>query len=158
MSEAVDRILGGGGHPSCTFVEKGRTWEGVILDEREVQAREFGTKELKVWKDGSPMLIARFDIQTTERDPAIEDDDGVRSLYVDKRRMAEAIAEAFRAAGVKRGDSVAGGTIKVQYVGDGPAPGAGLTGPKLFRAKFTPGSKATAVVMDDAPEYGEEPF
>lgn len=155
MSEAVDRLLGGGGNPACSFKDKGRTYEGVIVDDRWVQAREFGTREPKFWPSGEPLMISVFDLQTDEQDDSIEDDDGVRSLYVDKRNMRSAIAEAFRAAGVKRGESVHGGTLKIQFVdyGEGANP---QNPPKVFRAKFTKGSPAAAAVMDD--EYGTEPF
>lgn len=157
MSDAVDRILAGGGHPSCSFVEQGRTYEGRIVDDREVQAREFGTHEPKFWKDGSPVMVAVFDIQTDERDPNIEDDDGVRTLYVDKKALREAIALAFKDGGVKRGMSVVGGTLKVQFTGYGQAQQGQANPPKLFRAKFTPGSPAASSVMDEY-EYDESPF
>lgn len=158
MSEAVDRILGSGGHPACSFLETGKTYEGMIVGDREVQAREFGSKELKFWTDGSPVMVAVFDIQTDERDG--DEDDGIRSLYVDKKNLREAIAVAFRDGGVKRGDTVQGGVLKVQFTGYGEAQKGQANPPKTFRAKFTKGSPAAAAVMADEPEYdyGEEPF
>lgn len=166
MSEAVDQLLGGGGHPACTFPEKGRTYEGVIVDDRYVQAREYGTREPKLWPSGDPMMISVFDLQTEERDPSIEDDDGIRSLYVDKRNMRAAIADALREAGVKRGESVQGGTLKVRFTGFGEGANP-QNPPKMFRAKFTKGSLAAAAVMEDeyvtefidgASEDDESPF
>lgn len=158
MSDAVDRILGTGGHPACSFLEQGRTYEGVIIGDREVQAREFGTKEPKVWADGSPVMVAVFDLQTDERTD--EDDDGIRSLYVDKKNLREAVAAAFREAGVKRGDVVNGGTLKVQFTGYGEAQKGQANPPKTFRAKFTKGSPVVNAVLDDEPEYdySDEPF
>jgi hypothetical protein len=157
MSDAVDRILGGG-HPACSFLEVGRTYEGVVVGEREVQGRVFGTQELKTWPDGSPYMVPVFDLQTAERDPAIEDDDGLRSLYVDKKGIRDALASAFRAGGMKRGMEATGGTIKIKFTGYGE--GKGAQPPKVFQAKFTPAppSAVSNILADEPPEYNDEPF
>ncbi len=150
-NDVFDSIAGASG-ASARFPAVGATVEGVILRVSRKQATVFGTKEPKFWKSGDPVMVSIFALQTEERDPEIEDDDGLRNLYVESIRMREAIKEALKAAGFKRGDTFAGATLKVQYVGDGE-PTAGASAPKLYRAKFTP---PPAAHTDD--EFSSDPF
>lgn len=158
MSEdALDVILGSGG-PSCKFPEIGATYEGVILKSGTKQATDFKTKKPKFWEDGSPIIEAFFTLQTALSDPEVEDDDGTRVLYVSSKGMRTAVAKAFRAAGIGRGDAVVGGTLKIQYYADGEPASVGVSAPKLYRAKFTPPVAAAPSEVFDDDEYSEDPF
>jgi hypothetical protein len=73
----------------------GTTVGGVIVDkpvERDVT--DFHTKEVRTFPDGTPMKQYVIRVQTDQRDPEIEDDDGVRAIYVkgwNKKRLKEAV-------------------------------------------------------------------
>ena len=153
--DALDLILGGGGK-GCSFNERGATHEGVVVRSGTRQARVFGSTALKTWDNGDPVIESYFTMQTAERDPEVEHDDGLRTLYADSKGKKTALRDAFQAAGVKRGDSIEGGTLKIQYVAD--EPGQGAQPKKVYRAKFTPPvASAPAEVWDDAP-YPDDSF
>jgi len=155
-SDVFDLIVGSGG-ATARFPAIGTTVEGVVLRTLKQQATEFKTNKPKFWPSGDPIIEAVFVLQTDERDPDAEDDDGVRRLYVSSRGQRDAVSAALRDAGVKRGDPLAGGTLKIQYVGDGEPASSGVSAPKIYRAKFTPPPR-----VNPAPsEYfdpDEEPF
>lgn len=114
----------------------GTTKGGQIIEWRHTQQRELSVdRELKYWKDGNPMMQLEVTVQTDERSPDIEDDDGVRRLFV-KGGMTKAVRAAVEA--VKRDMIERGGWLYVQYTGDGVSGGPGLNPPKLWAANYTP--------------------
>jgi hypothetical protein len=135
MSQSANDLIMGGGAPAAKFPTVGTTIEGQIIDTTVSQQRDFATGDLKFWKSGDPMMQAVITVQTDQRDPEIADDDGQRRLFVSSRAMREAVRDAVKAAGAKLIEP--GGTIKIQYTGDGAAEG-NLNPPKLYRAKYTP--------------------
>lgn len=83
----------------------------------------------------------RIELETTERDPEQQFDDGARTLYV-KSYMRSAIGDALRRAGVKEPE--VGGTLTVTFVRTEPADRPGLSPSKHFEATYTPPSKGVA--------------
>lgn len=128
-----DDLLMGGGVPSCTFPEIGTTWKGQVLAKETQQQRDFQTGAPKFYDDGAPMQQVAITLQTDVRDPNIENDDGQRKLYV-KSAMLAAVRDAVRAAGAKTVEI--GGTLAVQYTGDGVAKTRGQNPPKEYRAQY----------------------
>lgn len=124
------------GAPSAKFDKIGTTVVGVVTEEPTMQQQTKPDGELKTWDDGSPMLQLVVSLQTADRDPQIEDDDGIRRLYI-KGQMRTAVQTALREAGVK-GISV-GDTLAVTYTHDGEKTNPAFSPPKQYVAVITPG-------------------
>lgn len=152
-NEALDYLLGGA--PTANFLEIGTVHEGRIRTYEKVQQRDMDTGSPKFWDDGSPMWQMVITIETDERDPDIDGDDGVRRLFV-KAQMLQAVRDAIRKSG-HRGE-VRGGKLGVKYVRDDPPTRKGFNGPKVYVAKFEPPTETDE--FEDVPAYvdGEEPF
>lgn len=145
---AEDFLMGGGGAPSAKFPQPGTTVAGRITEQpRLEQQRDFTTGEAKFWKDGNPQMQLIVTVQTDQRDPQIDEDDGRRRLYV-KGALKNAVADAVRAAGA-RGLEV-GGHLTVTYTHDGQATQRGMNPPKQYTAQYT----AAAVAELTAPDPG----
>jgi hypothetical protein len=83
----------------------------------------------------------RIELETTERDPDQQFDDGARTLYV-KSYMRSAIGDALRRAGAKEPE--VGGTLTVTFVRTEPADRPGLSPSKHFEAVYAPPSRGVA--------------
>ena len=98
-----EEFFGSGGAPSFKFTNPGDTVTGTITDLKVVQQTTFnpagGPGEPKTWPSGEPMMQLNVTLQTTLRDPSIEDDDGKRRVYIQGKRLREAVQAAFRAVG-----------------------------------------------------------
>jgi len=134
--DANSFLMGGGGAPTAKFPTPGTTIGGRITEPPKVeQQRDIKTGEQKFWSNGDPMMQMVVTIQTDQRDPGLEDDDGRRRIFV-KGQMKNAVADAVRAAGA-RGLEV-GGTLHVRYTHDGEATQRGFSPPKQYAAKYVP--------------------
>ncbi|ASR85267.1 hypothetical protein I5H06_gp37 [Mycobacterium phage SirPhilip] len=126
-------FLGGGGPASAKFKSHGDTVGGPIAVEPEQrQQTDLDTNEPLTWKDGSPRMQLVVTVQTDLNDPEVDDDDGLRRLFV-KGEMRKAVQKAVIAAGAKGLD--VGGELYLTYVGDGEKKGH-LTPPKLYSATY----------------------
>lgn len=94
-------------------------------------------------KTGKPTdrMQVRIELETTERDPESQFDDGARTLYV-KSYMRGAIGDALRRAGAK--EPAVGGTLTVTFVRTEPADRPGLSPSKHFEAVYAPPSTGVA--------------
>ncbi|WP_020116768.1 hypothetical protein [Streptomyces canus] len=129
-------LMGGGGAPTAKFPTAGTTVSGRITEKPKVeQQRDIKDQSLKFWSDGNPMLQLVVTVQTEERDPAIEEDDGRRRIFV-KGQMKNVIADAVTQSGA-RGLEI-GGTLTVKYTHDGQSKGAGMSPPKQYIAQYVP--------------------
>ncbi|ODA69250.1 hypothetical protein [Streptomyces sp. AVP053U2] len=134
--DANSFLMGGSGAPTAKFPTPGTTIGGRITEPPKVeQQRDIQSGEAKFWSDGNPMMQLVVTVQTDQRDPAIEDDDGRRRIFV-KGQMKNAVADAVRQAGAK-GLEV-GGTLHVRYTHDGEQTKRGFSAPKQYAAKYTP--------------------
>lgn len=96
----------------------------------------------------------RIELETTERDPDQQFDDGARTLYV-KSYMRSAIGDALRRAGAKEPEI--GGTLTVTFVRTEPADRPGLSPSKHFEAVYAPPSKGVAEHFGTAAAPGPAP-
>lgn len=145
---ADDFLMGGGGAPTAKFPVPQTTVGGRITERPTVeQQRDISTGDKKFWSDGNPMMQLVVTVQTDERDPQLDEDDGRRRIFV-KGQMKNAIADAVRAAGA-RGLEV-GGTLAVTYSHDGQASQRGFNPPKQYTARYTP----AATVALNTPDPG----
>jgi hypothetical protein len=79
----------------------------------------------------------RMELQTDERDPEADFDDGQRTLYV-KSYMRGAIGDALRRAGAR--EPKIGGKLTVTFVRTEPPERPGLSASKHFEAVYEPPS------------------
>lgn len=149
-------FLMGGGIPSVSFKNKpyGTTYKGTVVQEPTVQQQtDFDSGKPLFWDDGKPKLQAKIVVQTDERDPKIQDDDGLRAVYA-KAEVQKAIAAAVRAAGCKRLE--VGGVLSLTFTGEGEAKGK-LNPPKLYSATYEPPNPLAMAAEQPFPVTGNYP-
>lgn len=121
------------GVKSASFASIGDSVTGFIASKPEVQHQtDFETSEPLYWKDGKPRLQLKVILQTEDRDPEDQDDDGQRAVYI-KGNMQQAVSKAVRAA--KAGGLAVGGKLRIKYVANG-AGQRGKNPPKLYEALY----------------------
>jgi hypothetical protein len=151
-----------------------RTMEVLALPTTE-QARDAETGEPKFWKIkgtkeddlSSPQWQIVIKVATDYRNPDLDDDDGVRWLYIggsprpESRSQWASLAAAVRKAGVAK--ILPGGKIDIGYIRDGQkAPGASAVSnpPKQYEVVYTPppeGYVPPGAASDDYPPPDEPP-
>lgn len=158
MSDANALIMGNS-VPSATFKQPGIEHKGIITALDTMQVRNFKTKLPETWDDGNPKMQAVITLRTDERDESIENDNGVRRLFVGSKGMREAIAAAVKKSGAP--GLAVGGKIGVKFTREAEGEN-GLNPSKVYAAKYEP---PPAGAVDDEYEepgeyddYGEEPF
>lgn len=116
LPDANDLLMGGG-IPAAKFPTIGTVVKGTVKNWETTQQTDFDTGKPLFWDDGKPRLQVVITIQTDERDPEVEHDDGLRKLYV-KGQMQKAVSGAIRAAG--RPGLEVGAQIAVQFNSEEP--------------------------------------
>lgn len=142
MSNASVDFLAGGGPPSAKFKTYGDTTGGKIIAEPKVEQQrdpEDGTPQ--TWSDGNPKLQMVVTVQTDLRDPAIDDDDGKRRIFV-RGAMRNAVQKAVIDAGANGLD--VGGELYVTYTSDGEQKNRAFSPPKQYVARYTAAPVASA--------------
>jgi hypothetical protein len=148
-------LMGGGGAPTAKFPAIGASVSGRITERPVVeQQRDIKDGSLKFWKDGGKMMQLVVTVQTDQRDPSLEDDDGRRRIFV-KGAMKNSIADAVRATGA-RGLEV-GGFLTVTYTHDGQKTNPAFDPPKQFSAQYTAAAIAELNTPDPAPQQYAAP-
>jgi hypothetical protein len=138
-------LLMGGGIKSAAFPTPGTTVGGPIIRPPQVrQQTDFDSGNPKTFDNGDPMMQIVVQVQTDERDPADQADDGVRAFYV-KGQMQQAVRDAVRAAGGK-GLEV-GGQLFIRFTGTEPNSRGRGQDKKVYAAKYV---LPTAVAANDA--------
>lgn len=153
---AGDFLLGSGAKgKSAKFPSIGSSITGTITRAPEVKQQvDPDTNKLDTWEDGSPKWQIVVTLQTDQRSPEIENDDGLRFLYVRGSRKPEslslhaAVAGAVQAAGAD-GLEV-GGVLTVTYTGDGVKPSPTKTAPKQYGASYVPAANAALMAPPQA--------
>ena len=144
--DANDVLMGGGGAPTAKFEHPGTTIGGRIVapprahQEREYDPRNPGQGKVKTFPSGDPIYGLTVDVQTQLRDASIEDDTGIRRIYVEGKRLKEAVRNAVREAGADKLES--GGELHVTFTGFGQPAGAGIKPPKEYTARYVPAAQA----------------
>ena len=124
-----------GGSKSASFLNIGDSVEGTVLSSAIKQATDIKTKAPLTWDDGNPQMNFVFELQTSLRDPQIENDNGIRSVWMkvsgsDKKAVKKAVLDA----GVD--DIYDGGYMKVTYVGDEPSSVPGFNAKKIKEVQY----------------------
>ncbi|MFF4834052.1 hypothetical protein [Streptomyces sp. NPDC001315] len=143
-------LMGGGGAPTAKFPSIGASISGRITEKPVVeQQRDIKDGSLKFWKDGGKMMQLVVTVQTDQRDPSIEEDDGRRRIFV-KGAMKNSIADAVRAVGA-RGLEV-GGILTVTYTHDGQKTNPAFDPPKQYSAQYIAAAVAELNTPDPTPQ------
>lgn len=144
MASIDDFLTGGNAGKSLKYPTIGTAHSGIVVSAEARQATDIGTGEKKFWNDGNPQMQAVIGIQTDERDPSIENDDGVRYDYVKLwGEQKKAFLAAARAAG---GSPEPGDFYSAAYVGDGEKKNAGFNAPKLYKYEIKKANPLDAAV------------
>jgi|GEM_PF-759812 len=146
---ANDVLMGGGGALTAKFTNPGDMIGGRIVaeprvyQEREYDPRNPGNGAPKFYpKSGDPIMSVSVDVQTDLRDPSDPDDDGVRRIYIEGKRLKDAVRDAVRNAGA---DGLhVGDELHVAFTGLGQAEN-GMNAPKLYAAKYVHSSAGAAL-------------
>ena len=140
----VNNFLLAGGVPSAKFPTIGTVVKGSIVASEVNQQTDFTSNTPKFYDDGKPMMQAVITLQTDERDPDINDDDGLRKLYV-RGQMLAAVREAIKAA---KAELEIGGILAVQYASDKASEKRGFNPAKQYVAQYQPPATGTAATND----------
>ncbi len=133
----ANSFLMGGGSSSAKFEHVGASVTGRIARNPEVrQQTDLTTGDPKTWPSGDPKMQLIVALQTSYRDPAIADDDGIRSVYIKGKSLTEAVRDAVKKSGA--GGLETGGTLTVTYVADGEVTKRGFNPPKQYSADYQP--------------------
>lgn len=153
--DALDFLIGQAGAPA-KFAEIGAVVSGKVVRYEKRQSRDMDGN-LKVWDDGEPVWEIVITLETDDRDPDVEDDDGVRRLFV-RGQMLKAVRDALMK--VRWRKSLVGGRLAVKYVEDGEQRRKGFAAPKLYAARFEPPAPVDDFDQpdEDLSGYSEEPF
>lgn len=142
-TDNVNDFLLAGGVPSAKFPNVGTLVKGVVVSSEVTQQTTLdGTP--KTFDNGDPMRQVVITLQTDERDPSIDGDDGQRKLYV-KSQMTAAVREALRNADAKL---EVGGVLAVKFDSEEPNKKAGLSPKKVYVAQYKPPAPSTADAND----------
>lgn len=143
-SDANDFILSGG-VPYAKFPTIGSTVKGTVVGSEVQQQMDFDTGKPKFFDDGKPMMQAVVTLQTDERDPTIDGDEGLRRVFV-RGQMTAAVREALRAASARL---EVGGTLAVQFTAEKPNPDKPHRKPaKQYVAQYAPPAAGVAAAND----------
>jgi hypothetical protein len=143
-TDANDILMGVGGPPALKLDQQGVEVGGRIVSKPTArQEHEFGHPEnKKVFPSGDPIMGILVDVQTNQRDASIDDDDGVRRLYVEGKRLKAAVREAVQTSDAP-GLEV-DGELYVTFIGKADEGGTPENRPKLYQARYL---SATATAL-----------
>lgn len=100
-TNSANDFLMASGVPSIKLSKVGDEASGIMIRKAELQQiRDFVEGTPLFWEDGNKKMQLVITLQTDVRDPAIENDDGIRNLYA-KAQMQVALRQAIRKAGAK---------------------------------------------------------
>jgi hypothetical protein len=137
--------FGGAGNKPYNWKGKsiGAFVEGTLLESRSQQQREYKGEgkppgEPLFWKDGNPRMQLVLTIQTDERDPADERDEGARDVYLPS--FGDTFKRILRAVQATGGETLEDGArVRVTWIS-----GAGVTGDgRQFGFDYAPPAKGT---------------
>lgn len=155
-------ILFGSSAPSAKFDQPGTTVGGIIASPpRAKQEQEWNQQTRrsdgppKFFPSGDPIMTVLVDVQTNLRDPSMQSDDGIRTIYVQGKRMKDAVRDAVRQAGAARLE--AGAELWVTFTHYGPAPSAGASEPKEWAVRYVPAASAAVGLSQQPQQAAQQP-
>ncbi|MDY4677604.1 MAG: hypothetical protein SO360_01890 [Bifidobacterium tsurumiense] len=147
----------GGGIPS--FFDKnsqiGATVEGEIVNVEARQRTDYATHAPMFWDDGRPQVQIIVTLQTNERDPQSQFDDGRRTVYV-KGHGIQALRTACRMAGIGDYPRV-GDHLKATFARTEPSKTRGFNDSKVYEYTITPKQQADVAAAMSQPTQQAQP-
>ncbi|WP_237222672.1 hypothetical protein [Rothia nasimurium] len=142
---------------SAKFPTPGATITGEITEISEpMQARKYEDNSPDYWPSGDPVMQVKVTLQTDERDPQIQDDDGKRALWVrQSSQMLYAIQAGMKAAG--QSDLQVGGRLQVTYTGDDPNSKNPRNPRKLYSAVYQAPAAGGGMFTGQGQAQGQAP-
>jgi hypothetical protein len=144
-----DLLAGGQKVPGAKFDNVGDSVAGTIVSAEARQTTDIKTGAPEFWPQGDPKLQVVVTLQTDQRDPSIEDDDGQRRLFAKKPgAMLSAIVEALGGQRLE-----VGGRLAVKFTGTEPSSTAGFSPKKLYAAAYQPpaANQAADLLANETP-------
>jgi hypothetical protein len=155
-SPDANDVLFGTNKPSARFETPGTTVGGKITaPPRTRQEQEWNNVTQrsdgppKFFPSGDPIMSIMVDVQTQLRDPQVENDDGQRTIYIQGKRLKDAVRDAVKAVGGERLE--VGGELHVTFTHLGEAPSVGANQPKEWAVRYVPASQ-TALQQPQQPQ------
>jgi len=148
-TNTIDDLLAGGAKgKTAKFDAIGKSWGGPVVSAETRQATDPATGVPQAWDDGNPKMQIVIGIQTDDRNPEIEGDDGIRFVYIKAwGEQKKALQAAAREAG---GSPAVGDTFSATYVGDGKKTNPAFSAPKLFKYAIKKGNPLDSVIGEPA--------
>lgn len=122
----------GGGGKYAKFEKIGDQIKGKVVAVHPPEQATDPQGKVKTDKHGTPLMLVRLELQTDLRNPDIEFDDGIRTLYV-QSYMTDAVIQALRKAGASEPEI--GGELDVVLTELVPNPPP-LNASKMFQASY----------------------
>lgn len=149
MSDDVNDFLMGNGAKAFPFENMGDTVKGTIVSMKKQQQTDMTTKQPAYWDNGDPKMMLVVVLQTELQDE--DDDEGLRSIFLrggnpkavkgKGTSSLVAVKDAVKRSGTKKGIEE-GGTLTLQYAGEGERSNRAFNPPKLYLANYEPPSFA----------------
>ena len=152
FDEANAFLMGSGARTASLKQHGDRVW-GTIMSAEKRQQTDFDSGQPLFWEDGKPRMQVAVTLLTELHED--DDDDGLRTVYI-KGEMQKAVRAAFAKAGVRGMED--GGKLLIEYTGDGEPKRRGMSGAKLYYAKYEPPTKMTELPDQSDDEGPAEPF
>lgn len=109
--------------------------EIVELEDREQTDYDDKTKVVR-WPDGRIKYAHLATLATDQRDPAVDGDDGQRTVWVSGKYLEKAVKDAVYASGARQWEI--GGWLSVTFAGYGKPSKPGARAPRLYEAVYRP--------------------
>jgi hypothetical protein len=159
MTGEAIKLTGGEGGNAFSFDHVGAGVHGKIIAHEQVQQTDMQSGQPAFWPDGRPKMMDKITLQTSLRDDQY--DDGARSVYLrgsvkpESKSSLAAVLEAVRKSSA--GNLAIGGTLALQYVGDGQPSRVGFNAPKQYEASYEPPRVELAGAPQQQPANGYPP-
>ncbi len=124
----------GSGVPIFKFANVGDGVRGVLLDASTQDQTKPGGEVVIDDRTGKPKRVVILTLQTHERDPEIEDDEGKRRVFLQGKGFY-ALVTALSEAGAQR--LQVGATVGVLHDGLQPATKRGFSPAKCYTVKYS---------------------
>lgn len=151
-NDSVNDFLFGSGARAFSFEKLGDSVDGTVISADVQQQTDIDSNEPKFFSDGKPMNQLVIRLQTDIRDPEIDDDDGIRTVYAKGGRynvaegeglaMRDAIAKAVRDGGGKALEE--GDRLVIAHTGVAERKTRGHNPAKLYTAGWRKGKAAVS--------------
>ena len=155
MTSIDDLLLSGGATgKSMKFNTVGDSYSGTVVSVEPRAYTDIQSGKPEHWDNGDPKMQLVVGIQTDERNPELENDDGVRYDYVKMwGKQKQSLRAAAQAAG---GSPAVGDFYSVKFVGEEPSKTRGFNPTKLYEYTIRKANPADAL-LNDAPPAAQAP-